>query len=52
MFARLLLFVPGRVRVEPLCDGEPDDGSRYYQHWLAALEQDNPPMNVPPAVSE
>jgi nitrile hydratase accessory protein len=19
--------------------GEPDDGSRYYQHWLAALEQ-------------
>ena len=23
----------------PLTRGEPDDGSRYYEHWLAALER-------------
>jgi nitrile hydratase accessory protein len=27
------------LAVELQRDGEPDDGSRYYEHWLAAMER-------------
>ena len=30
---------PGRSRLRPAHRGEPDDGSHYYDHWLAALER-------------